>query len=418
LSFFYLFDFHLVVVLCLGLPLLKAAVGILNYEKTEEINYLVRFIGLLGRETLTVGLKKMNVANVALCIANLAGINDMFRVSIESNRISDLLPISWFISFVVINDITLKNKFRPLFDLLMDKITNKDAKKQLQLAFGVTTATIKEGKTKSKAVSLDELKNSEPLHDNDFLEDFRKISILPTVDEINCFDYPLDHIPNCCLDSDEKESTESVDSLQEYPLLDRQFRLLREDMLSPLREELKKILSSTNPKDFMKQKLFSPIAFDIGTFPSCFVKIAFKPPPNLEKKLEKLKNQKKKIKSFFKEEASKLLARDSLLIFVDVGMKKAVHVGLVTYRKEDEMAETWINHKMLSVGVYFPDNSLKSILLNLQDLPAPTTDVATMSNSFSSFVIQSKISYFAYEPVLKCLKCKTMFSCLFSLLFF
>jgi hypothetical protein len=280
----------------------------------------------LGRETLTVGLKKLNVANVTLFLAELAGIENMLLVSIENNRITDLLPISWFVSFVVIHDINLKNKFRRLFDVLTERVTNKDAKKQLQLAFGVNTI-VKEGKHKSKAVSLDELKNSQPLHDNDFLEDFRKISILPTVDEINCVDYPLDHIPNCCVDSsrndaDEVADDQTVDSLQEYPLLDRQFRLLREDMLSPLKEELKKILSCTNPKDFMKQKLFSPIAYDIGTFPSCFVKVALTPPPNLDKKLEKLKNQKKKIITFFRDEASKLLARDSLLLFVDVEMKK------------------------------------------------------------------------------------------------
>jgi AAA+ superfamily predicted ATPase len=68
------------------------------------------------------------------------------------------------------------------------------------------------------------------------------------------------------------------------------------------------------------------------------------------------------------------------------------------------MADMWILHKKLSVGVYFPVTSLKMIFLNLQDLSTPTT--AVTANSFSSFVIQSKISYFAYEPVLKCLKRK------------
>ncbi|KAJ7126993.1 P-loop containing nucleoside triphosphate hydrolase protein [Mycena epipterygia] len=67
-------------------------------------------------------------------------------------------------------------------------------------------------------------------HDNDF-DDFRAISILPTADEITCTK------PSFLRSSSELEDPETIDTrLSIY--LDSQFRLLREDMLYEMREEL------------------------------------------------------------------------------------------------------------------------------------------------------------------------------------
>lgn len=59
-------------------------------------------------------------------------------------------------------------------------------------------------------------------HGNDHM-DFRAIRNEPTVQEINCSAPP--YLPL---------------SSAEYPLLERHYRLLREDMLQPVREDLKK----------------------------------------------------------------------------------------------------------------------------------------------------------------------------------
>ncbi|KAK7054630.1 hypothetical protein VNI00_003093 [Paramarasmius palmivorus] len=67
-------------------------------------------------------------------------------------------------------------------------------------------------------------------HDNDFA-DFRKISILPTEAEIRCEDRPFLRV-KACLDDPETENSR----LGIY--LDNEFRLLREEMLYEMKEEL------------------------------------------------------------------------------------------------------------------------------------------------------------------------------------
>jgi len=67
-------------------------------------------------------------------------------------------------------------------------------------------------------------------HDNDF-NDFREISILPTADEILCQQPPFIR-PGSVLEDPDGEATRTAD------YLDNTFRLLREDMLYEIREEL------------------------------------------------------------------------------------------------------------------------------------------------------------------------------------
>ncbi|KAG2138479.1 P-loop containing nucleoside triphosphate hydrolase protein [Suillus clintonianus] len=67
-------------------------------------------------------------------------------------------------------------------------------------------------------------------HDNDF-NDFREISILPTADEILCQQPPFIR-PSGVLEDPDGEETRAAD------YLDNTFRLLREDMLYEMREEL------------------------------------------------------------------------------------------------------------------------------------------------------------------------------------
>ncbi|TFK32805.1 P-loop containing nucleoside triphosphate hydrolase protein [Crucibulum laeve] len=67
-------------------------------------------------------------------------------------------------------------------------------------------------------------------HDNDF-EDFRKVSILPTANEIDCTEQAFLRPSEVLDDPQTKNSRVSLH-------LDNQFRLLREDMLYEMREEL------------------------------------------------------------------------------------------------------------------------------------------------------------------------------------
>jgi len=77
-------------------------------------------------------------------------------------------------------------------------------------------------------------------HDNDFV-DFREIAILPTADEIANTDRPFFR-PSSALDDPETLSVRTA------LYLDNQFRLLREDMLYEMREEMNMVLGSKNGK--------------------------------------------------------------------------------------------------------------------------------------------------------------------------
>lgn len=76
-------------------------------------------------------------------------------------------------------------------------------------------------------------------HDNDF-EDFRKISIFPSKDELLSEELPY------MLSIDNVMNTTSEQRVIAH--LDNQFRMLREDMLAELREDLKDTLVSKGPK--------------------------------------------------------------------------------------------------------------------------------------------------------------------------
>lgn len=94
-------------------------------------------------------------------------------------------------------------------------------------------------------------------HDND-LVDFRQISVLPTADELSAKDPPFLRTAEA-LDDPETSSNRSAD------YLDNQFRLLREDMLTKLREELQIILGTKKGrrKGFTVQGL-TPFGLNCG----------------------------------------------------------------------------------------------------------------------------------------------------------
>lgn len=71
-------------------------------------------------------------------------------------------------------------------------------------------------------------------HDNDF-PDFKKIAILPTADEISSKEPPFLRSSSALEDPETEKNRMAI-------YLDNQFRLLREDMISEIREELQIIL--------------------------------------------------------------------------------------------------------------------------------------------------------------------------------
>lgn len=366
----------------------------LDYTNPSEVDQLFQFIDLLSKDSLVIGLRKPGVVKILATLCDIYGVIPALEIAVNTLPLSSktYIILAWMISFTAINCNEKKEALIPLYQAVSPKVTaNTAALGFLKNAFGVAETTNPAQKTSSKQPTAEDLKAFEPIHDNDFPKDFRKIQILPTVNEINT-NYPLTRLQYTWLNQNE---------VTDLDILNRQFRLLREDMLRPLKDELEKILNPKYKNEFLKQKLFNPIAYSICVERNnpCCVNIAFQPNDNLLKRLSKLKS--KEVLKFFDEDANKLLSRDSLILFVD-NSNQVIFIGLIVNRDAKEMARIWSAYQRISVGIMFQQTSLKSIIMNL----CPLDNIPPSFVPLSSFVIQSKISYFSYEPVLQCLKSK------------
>lgn len=261
-----------------------------------------------------------------------------------------------------------------------------------------------------------ELKDLVPQHNNDFPLDFRKIAIFPTVEELNAKINQFRVLS--IVESSSSSCTEPA------LMLDRHFRLLREDMLAPLREELTTLL---DPKPDNKNrnkttKFERPIAIGVGTEKISgkpYVNLRFEMPARLRDRVRDMKS-KREMQTFFESEAGKkVFPVDSILIFV--ANNKVVHIGCVVQRDSSLMAhDPKLYHKpkdhqnpdgkqqppaqptdappppTMQIGVSFFGDELTSILTSLCQPNRP--------RKLSDFMVQARSSFFSYFPVLKCLQ--------------
>jgi len=176
-------------------------------------------------------------------------------------------------------------------------------------------------------------------HDNDF-PNFRSIEILPTPDEIACQEDPY-------LPSASSVLVSSDPSTLESRVLDRQFRLTREDMIAPVKAEILE-LQSKNPSKRAVRKTFSNVVCQNVTLDrnagTCIVfsfDVPAKAKLNLssqehadeEKEKERLRLNKKaleKAKEFW--DAYPLLKLSALVCLVREG--KPIRFGIVGSRSE------------------------------------------------------------------------------------
>jgi hypothetical protein len=218
-------------------------------------------------------------------------------------------------------------------------------------------------------------------HDNDFPEDFRKIQPLPTVNELNT----SSKLKNVWIDASRREE----DGI--FGLLEKQFRLYREDMVGPILADL---------HDAKKQLFSHPIPFGVDfSERKCSIKVAFTPYPELQKRLLDLKGKDVKLVklcNFLKFDAPKVLATESLLLFTDEH-KKVFFVGKIVKRNPEEMTNNWSLYGKLSVCVEFAKSAMKIVLQSLSKLDHPRSPV-------SQHAIQSNVSLFNYLPVLERLR--------------
>jgi hypothetical protein len=328
----------------------------------------------------------------------------------ECNSIKDALPVGWFLVKLVCGtssiaaDARKSNTVKTIASSLYSSNDGPVQKLGQQLiAICSGTMSANEMKNISTAVvALEDARQMSPggRHDNDKV-DYRSISILPTVDEITCQISP--YLPT------EQEMLDNVASNQFSAPMDRQFRLLREDMIAPLREQLNTLQQQKKLRQLICTEVKFEQAYVDPPGMTAVILVSFQLPPT--HRLNKLKKWKER-KEYW-ENSKKLLPRDSLVCLLR--NNKPVHFGTIAWRipanlagekekkdkdkkekskkKEKKKEETEPSGPYRPViGILFEGKHLENVISELYINTTPMQ------------MLQTTASIFSYTPVLKCLQ--------------
>ena len=152
-----------------------------------------------------------------------------------------------------------------------------------------------------------------------------------------------------------------LDGTLEAAVLDRQFRLLREDMLGPLRQELQEE-RKVNPGQ--QRRVFPyPRVRDVGFKPYPHVQISVGLPPRLAGRVLGIKSAKERAEFFRDGPGRRVLGQDTLVLLMRGD--KCLAVGTVVARDNmyQEQTDTMGKKQLeLVIGVYFPGDNLAQVL--------------------------------------------------------
>jgi hypothetical protein len=215
-----------------GSKVITKAVTLLDYEKSEQLESLVKFLSVIISDEVYVGLNKVFIADTCCDMLNMLGFTKAITsaLSAESFSSDSIAVLFWFLKIAISSDAQMKNKLElnPLIDQIK-ACAGAALQRQMHNFFAL-------GALSEEYDGLEELRKLVPQHNNDFPEDFTRIQIVPTIEELNS-SIPLEAVYRGWLGDPEALAME---------MLDRQFRLLREDMIDPLREEIREIELNNN----------------------------------------------------------------------------------------------------------------------------------------------------------------------------
>lgn len=218
-------------------------------------------------------------------------------------------------------------------------------------------------------------------HDND-KEDFRNIQIVPTIGEITCATPP--YLP--------------LSSEKEFPILERHFRLLREDMLQPVREALKQKGKDKHVVSFNNAR-WEGIRLPEGKFQNTVacVRVSFEVPPwHPTRKYPDWRRR----KDYWEDRGHRVFARESLVaIYCN---NTLIRFGVVEWRDEETMAKGLNtnnnnNNAHNPKGNATPRPAVGISFLSTKDLEATVQQFGTNPNLE---IVQVPVSLFSYSPVL------------------
>jgi hypothetical protein len=424
----------------------------LNLVAGENTKLLVKFLGYLGCDKFSAGVAKTSV-NLCYDLAySTGGLLRVLKNSLSAMATDEKMVVAWFLVNICKRNADARSNaiVKSIAESLAASMTGDVIQSMITVILpGRATASTSKAATLpvNAMKSLESLRSLEPLHDNDFPLDFRRIAVLPTADELNKAQAVTGLVPIAG---------------HEAALLDRQFRLLREDMLAPIIEELNALRTDQSEKqpktatvDKQQQRAAAnqrkrlypdPVLLDVtvdskGRGPACVLMMV--PIPGvMQARLQGMKARDRV--TFLEGPGRRLLAKDSLLLFLN----SAYAVQSVARVVRRESAEMLQYPGYLCVGVEFAPSHVNAALERTrfgqvevvktfyeQHAGAEKDDkndknhknnkekggksaassqhqvqVVTQvykfkpEEGFAAYVFQASSSVFSYEPILNCLQ--------------
>lgn len=368
----------------IGNKALIAALNDLDYSSSEQLSLLTRLFSILGSLENFSGLKKKGIIKLCLTIFTTYGLLDELLEALRKRVIRDVNPLSWFIS-VCISHGEADKRSDPIVTSLIKvllKQSNEASKKYLENLFIGGNSTL--------AWTVEDFRLAEPLHSNDHPDDYRKIDIFPTREELQ-------------VDTPVYRGWSGDAEAIHTQLLDRQFRYMREDLIAPLKDDLTKL--HENEKYFLRNPHINSLMAAEKKFGPSF-SISFMVPEFL---LTQFSHNAKKISAYLSDDGSQVYPAESVVLFfcaaADNSTKdELVHIGTITCLHpevhqpiEEKNWRAKSNHALtFTMNIAFAEESTRELLTLLCG--------DRQSKQFCSYAIVSKVSFFAYEPILKCLQ--------------
>ena len=296
----------------------------LSLASVTSLQTVVSYFAFLGQDILNKGAVKSCTEECYLTAFKTPGLLKVLKDATLKNAVEDTSAVLWFL--VAVSRVCADARDNEDVQSIANHLSETSCPATSQLATLLIPGRIKTAAFDAKDIrSCEQLKSLQSKHDNDFPLDFRKIAIVPTAAELNCEDR---NGASLVLEEThsqlESGSPTGVDKLPLFiaTMLDRQFRLLREDMIAPTKEELSEELRLLKQNPNGCRRLFSnPTVVGVEHKPKPCVLVRVDTTPALRARLSKFttkddKKSKSDRKNFLEEAGRRCLGRDYMVLFL------------------------------------------------------------------------------------------------------
>lgn len=364
---------------CSGLAALQQAIEELDYNDQSAVRLMLSAFEELSKNSS--GLKKTGARKILAVVYAIPSFLEELTSCFESRALdeSHVAVTLWFLQEATVVVAHNRSDLLPRVRRLLDAIRKRATP---YMRASIDSMNLLGSPGVGRQYSVEELRLMQPLHDNDFPDDFKKISVFPTLGELNA---PLQAAPLI------REWMGNPDApVLKY--LDRQFRFYRDDMILPLREELSETLSATSKTGKKKMRFTNPRIAEFSTDREFHVVVELQVPQELSKALKKCTTN-KKAEAFFKNDGGeRIFAFNSIVLFIS--NNRLVQLGVVVVPPVADV-ESKRDQPTISIGVRFQDSTLRSL-------------IGQHTNFISDYAVQARTTVFSHEPVLHCLKGETV----------